>query len=323
LLSQENLFNKEGLYIPLMNIHREEIALRKDILYLFQLFDISVDDLLFLDDVSLNRLFEEKRLRLNLVDHNVLNPTQEHLSDAIERIVDHHFDENKYYPIITDENKLVAAVGSNATLVAEKIFASHQVIMSTELATILLAPILIDTSHLKSLEKTTDRDVLAAEQLQEVAFFLPQDFYVKLLDAKNDISGLTPTMLLSKDFKEYIDGHILYGISSLPPAVQWDLEDLELFGENIQKYAYERNLNFLILLLHSHDSHTRKIVVYSPSIDLLRVLDEYVQADENLKKILIPGPFSETFRACFYRTEKPIARKELQPLFNFSSINNY
>ena len=128
LLCQEDTSSQAGLYIPLMNIHREEIALRKDILYLFQLFGISVDDLLFLDDnVPLNRLFEQKRLRLNLVDHNVLRPRQEHLSDAIERIVDHHIDENINYPLITNENKLIAIVGSNATLIAEKIFTSEKI----------------------------------------------------------------------------------------------------------------------------------------------------------------------------------------------------
>lgn len=313
LLSQENT----ELFIPLMNIHREEIALRKDILYLFQLVGISVDDLLFLDDnVSLNRLFEQNRLRLNLVDHNVLRPRQEHLSDAIERIVDHHFDENKNYPLITNENKLISAVGSNATLISEKIFASQQDIMSPKLAAFLLAPVLIDTSNLTSAEKTTSRDIDVAKDLQNLAD-LPIDFYQKLLTAKNDISDLTPSMLLSKDFKEYLDGSILYGISSLPSTVEWNVEDLELVGVSIRKFAHERNLTFLIILMDPQPK--RKILVYSPSLDLLRQFDAYVQTDEVLKTIFIPGPFSENFPACFYRTEKPIARKQLQPLFHFSN----
>lgn len=321
LLSQENS-NQTELYIPLINIHREEIVLRKDILYLFQLFDISVEDLLFLDDnVSLNKLFEEKRLRLNLVDHNILRPRQVHLSDALERIVDHHVDENKQYPLITNENKLIAVAGSNATLITEKIFACQQVAMSKELAAILLAPILIDTLNLKSAEKTTYRDIAAAKELQNFASTLPQDFYQKLLDAKNDISDLTPTMLLSKDFKEYLDGNILYGISSLPSAVQWNLEDLELVGENIQKHAQDRNLTYLILLMSSNEPQIkRKILVYSSSIELLRAFNEYVQTDGVLKNILISSSFSETFQVCFYQTEKPIARKQLQPLFHFSNI---
>lgn len=323
LLCQEGYSNPTELYIPLINVYREEMTLRKDLLYLFQLFDISVDDLLFLDDrVPLNKLFEQKRLRLNLVDHNVLRPRQEHLSEAIERIVDHHVDENKHYPLITNQNKLIAVVGSNATLITEKIFASQQAVMSTELAAILLAPILIDTSDLKSVEKTTDRDIAAVKELKEyLGSALPCNFYQKLLDAKNDISGLTPTMLLSKDFKEYLDGDILYGISSLPAAVQWNLADLELAEESIQKYAYERNLTYLILFMSCNEPQAkRKILVYSHSIDLLRAFDAYVQKDEILKGILIPTLFSETFQACFYRTETPIARKQLQPLFHFSNI---
>lgn len=320
LLSQENPANQLTLYIPLVNIHREEITLRKDILYLFQLFDISVDDILFLDDnLSLDRLFEQKRLHLTLVDHNVLRPRQEHLSDAVERIVDHHVDENKDYPLLPNENKLIAIVGSNATLIAEKAFSSQRVVMSPQFAALLLAPILIDTSNLKSAEKTTYRDLDAAKELQTLAFTLPQDFYQNLLAAKNDISGLTPTMLLSKDFKEYLDGNILYGISSLPSTVQWNLEDLDLVSESIQKYADDRSLSYLILLMSNSGSQTeRKILVYSPSIDRLRAFDEYAQTDELLKNILIPDSFSDSFQVSFYRTEKPIARKQLQPLFDFS-----
>lgn len=306
-------------YIPLMNLYREEIVLRKDILYLLQLLHISIEDLLFLDDnVPLNRLFEEKRLRLNLVDHNVLRPRQAHLSDAIERVVDHHFDEKKQYPLTTNENRLIAVVGSNATLIAEKIFSSQRIGVSPEFAAFLLAPILIDTSNLTSVEKTTPRDIEAAKKLHDLASTLPEDFFQKLLNAKNDISGLTSTMLLSKDFKEYLNGDILYGISSIPSAVQWNLEDLDLVGENIQKYACERNLSYLFLLMSTNDpGYKRKILVYSPSIDLLREFDLYVRTDEEIKDILIPDSFSEAFQVGFYRTEKHISRKQLQPLLHF------
>lgn len=325
LLSRENAPAKE-FYIPLVNINREEIVLRKDVLYLFQLYDISIEDILFLDDnILLDRLLEQKRLHLNLVDHHVLRPRQQHLSGVVERIVDHHVDENKQYPLTANENKLIAVVGSNATLIAEKIFSSQRVIISPEFAALLLAPILIDTSNLKSVEKTTDRDIKAAKKLQDIASpHLPQDFYQKLLACKNDVSGLTPTLLLSKDFKEYLDGNVLYGISSLPPSVHWNLEDLEAVGQTIQKFAHERDLAYLILLMSSHDPQAkRKILVYSPSLALLKGFDVYVHTDERLKNILISDSFSEKFHVFFYRTEKPIARKQLQPLFDFSNIMEF
>lgn len=316
-LNQEE---EEGFYIPLINIHREEIALRRDVLYLFKLVGISVDDLLFLDDnIPLDKLFEQKRLRFNLVDHNVLRPRQKQYSEAVERVVDHHFDENINYPLVKNENKLIVSVGSNATLIAEKLFSGKT---SPGVATFLLAPILIDTANLKSIERTTERDSNVAKKLEIFASsFLPHDFYQNLLAAKNDVSNLSPTMILSKDFKEYSDGDILYGISSIASSVQWNLDDLETVGEHIQKYALDRKLTYLMLLMSSSDPLAkRKVLVFSPSIDHLKAFDEYVRTDEVLKDILIPEIFSEKFRVCFYKTTKPIARKQLQPLLHLGTL---
>lgn len=319
LLNQKEVEHGE-LFIPLINIYREEIALRKDILYLFQLMDISVDNLLFLDDdIPLNTWLDQDRVRLNLVDHNVLRPRQEHLFKIVERIIDHHVDENIHYPLMRAEDKLMAEVGSNTTLVAELLF-KDKILISPKFAAFLLAPILIDTSNLTSVEKTTTRDIRAVEALEILASHeLPMDFYQTLSMAKNDVSGLTPKMLLSKDFKEYLDGEILYGISSLPPTVQWHLEDFELISQDIQKYASEKNLAYLILFLSSNEPLIkRRVFVYSPSIDLLDAFDTYVQTDEVLNNLLIPVLFEKELQICSYKTEKPLARKQFQPLLHFS-----
>lgn len=320
-----NSENKDQIYIPLLNMYREELSLRKDTLYLIELLNISPDDLLFLDDnVPLDLLFSQNRLRFNLVDHNVLRPRQEHLSPAVERIVDHHADENKEYPLLTQENKEIVIVGSAATLIAEKMLSNPEMVLTPELSTMLLAPILIDTSNLQSLEKTTEKDIHAVEMLQSLADgFMPEGFYEKLLAAKNDISGLTPAMLLSKDFKEYLDGELLYGISSIPSSVSWWAEDIATIKPILEKYASERELSFLILLMANNDPEgpKRKIIVYSLSPELMQGFVTYVQADEALNKILIPGPVSNDDQVSLYWTEKLIARKQLQPLFHFSQIS--
>ncbi len=287
LLAEEN---KSTFYIPLMNIPREEIILRKDVHYLFELLDISIDDLLFLDDdVPMSRLFKEQRVRINLVDHNVLRHALAAFSDAVERIIDHHANENKIYPLI-GENKFIADVGSNATLIAEKIFTSLHVKCFPELGILLLAPILIDTSNLKS-EKTTLRDIQAAKKLKKLAS-TPKDFYEQLKNAKNDVSDLTVEMVLRKDFKEYLDKDILYGISSLPNDMYWNLDDLELGSQDIKSFAIQRNLNFFVLLMSSKMPHTKRaILIYSTSLERLNAFDTYVKTDEKLKNILIPGEF--------------------------------
>lgn len=323
LLHMEQSPQKAEFYIPLMNISRAEIALRKDVLYLFDHFHICVDDILFLDDdVQLDALLAQNRLRLNLVDHNSLKPKQKHLCEIVERIVDHHHDEKKDYPLIAPEDKVIDITGSNATLIAEKFLFSAKVELFPELAGLLLAPVLADTSNLRSIEKTTSRDVDVATVLNGIAApVLPGDFYHHLMEAKHDVAGLTPAMILSKDFKEYVDGDILYGISSLPSSVRWGLDDLQLVGHDIHNYAKERNLDYLILLMSCDEPQSkRKILVYSSSNALLKAFDAYVQKDDVLKGLLLPDGFSEKSQAYFYKTEKSIARKQLQPLFYFRSI---
>lgn len=319
-----NQLEEQELYLPLLNLYREEIELRKDVLYLFQLLQISVEDLLFLDDqIPLDRLFDQDRLRLTLVDHNVLRPRQEHLSKAVERIVDHHVDENKEYPLLKNENKLIAIVGSAATLVANQILENTNFNIEPEFATLLLAPILIDTANLQSPEKTTEKDQEITKRLQFYgSTLIPAQFYETLLKEKNDVIGLTPAMLLSKDFKEYLDGSLLYGISSLPSTVSWWTEDLSLIQPVIEKFAVDRGLAFLILLMNNQDPNgpKRKIIVYSPFSRLLKAFDQYIESNAVLSSMLLPQQSED--HISFYWAEQFISRKQLQPLFHFSQDPN-
>lgn len=315
--------DKSELYVPLMNIGREEIILRKDVLFLFQLLNISLADVLFLNDnFHLETLHAQNRLRFNLVDHNVLSPKQLAWSNAVESIVDHHLDKNIHYPLVVKEDRLIAVVGSSATLIAERILVSHKIAIYPELATLLLGPILIDTWNLKSVEKTTERDIQIALILERMASnFLPGEYYERLLAAKNDLSGLTPLLLLTKDFKEYLDGDVLYGISSLPLTQHWGVEDLEAVGPVIQKFARDNHLAFLIVLMNSgHVSFKREMLVYSSSKKLLKVFEAYMLTNSVLAQIGRHKADSEKFQISIYGIYKPIARKQLQPLFNFSQI---
>jgi exopolyphosphatase len=316
-LLQDSLPNE--LYIPLLNIERNELALRKDALYLFQLFDVNPDTILFLDDnVPMEQLFEQQRLRLNLVDHNTLKPRQAHLSAAVERIVDHHADENREYPLVRKEDKLVTVAGSNATLIAEKFIAAGDNIISPELATFLLGPILIDTSNLKS-ANVTSRDRLIAEELQAlVSSFAPHDYYQILAAAKSDVVGFTPEMFMKKDFKEYLDGNFLYGMSTIPHTISWGLEDIETIAPIIRKMCVEHELDFLILLMAGREPQTKKkMLVYSPVINLSRAFDGYIKTNAVFKDLFVKDFFLENFQMGMYSTGKSISRKQLQPLFNF------
>ncbi|XP_031697445.1 exopolyphosphatase PRUNE1-like [Anarrhichthys ocellatus] len=62
----------ETLVVPLLNIRQSDLLLRSDNVFLLRQVDLSPDLLLFRDQLDLRALHRDGRLRLTLVDHNVL-----------------------------------------------------------------------------------------------------------------------------------------------------------------------------------------------------------------------------------------------------------
>lgn len=207
--------------IPILNIEKFEMSMRKDVLYLLDQVFIDPETLNYRDSLPFFlSLAKEGKALMTLVDHNVLAPDQLEWAPFVNRIIDHHVDEQANYPNL--EEKIIAHTGSCATLIAEM----------RDLGLLLQAPILLDTSNGQDARKTTPRDL---------KFINDGDaLYQTLLAKKNDTSGLSSHELLSRDFKTYQKNNILYGISSLPVEVIGDLD-----AESFRK---EKGLEFLIVL---------------------------------------------------------------------------
>lgn len=60
------------LVLPLLNIRQSELRLRSDSVFLLRQAALSLDLLIFRDQLDLRALQRASRLRLTLVDHNVL-----------------------------------------------------------------------------------------------------------------------------------------------------------------------------------------------------------------------------------------------------------
>lgn len=58
--------------LPLLNIRQSELVLRSDVVFLLEQSGLSQELLLFRDQLDLRALHRAGRLRLTLVDHNVL-----------------------------------------------------------------------------------------------------------------------------------------------------------------------------------------------------------------------------------------------------------
>ena len=71
-----NLSDSSGNYFPLINIPRADFKLRTEAVYLFKEAGVDIDQLLFIEDVDLEKLKAGSNLKLILVDHNKLASSQ-------------------------------------------------------------------------------------------------------------------------------------------------------------------------------------------------------------------------------------------------------
>ena len=89
------------------------------------------------DDVNLNQLKLNNRLKLVLVDHNILPHSDSHLTDSIVQIIDHHKKEcSSLSP--SKVSITIEPVGSCCTLVGSSILNDATELMDEKSALLLM-----------------------------------------------------------------------------------------------------------------------------------------------------------------------------------------
>jgi exopolyphosphatase len=155
--------------LPLLNCQREDFPLRTDIVSLLEELMISPDDLLFFPEVDLKNLPDPS---ITLVDHNT--PPMDYTS-LVDEIIDHHQDSES----VVTCSRTIELVGSCSTLVAQKLLNRDDYTMTQDVATLLLAAILIDTGDLKAEGRCTHWDVDVSSQLKPLCHI--QDLYNRVI----------------------------------------------------------------------------------------------------------------------------------------------
>ncbi|CAM9635918.1 unnamed protein product, partial [Choristocarpus tenellus] len=163
-------------FVPVMSIPREDLALRQEVLVLFDLCDVDPVSVVFSDEVDLAALQAEGRLRLTLTDHNALAGNHKGLSNSVVEIVDHHLDTKEHLEVDGDSRDIAfdaesvpgkALVGSCCTMVAERMLSLAPDSVAEDVARLLLGVILIDTANLDpKVDRATPRDNAVVEELR-------------------------------------------------------------------------------------------------------------------------------------------------------------
>ena len=167
------------LYVPLLNVPKDDINLRPEFLAVFKQARLQPADIIALDDLpptaKLREMLPPEHTRWILVDHNRLEGTLGEIYDErVHGVVDHHAEENVVPEDTSPEPRVIEDCGSCTSLVVRTLlgtptgsntstpedgtvnvnYSSAQAeAFPTGAAALALASILIDTRNLTNPDK--------------------------------------------------------------------------------------------------------------------------------------------------------------------------
>jgi exopolyphosphatase len=316
---EKTIANNNETYIPVINICKNDIKLRREILLLLSNACIDIENLFFIDEFDIKKYSDNNKLKIILTDHNKLSWKQENLAKDIEGIIDHHIDENAY----NTKNKIIEQTGSCATIVSQIIIEKNPELLTKEFAQMLLSPILLDTSNISPKNsKTTKKDIEVAQYLISKFNIDAGILFYTLHNEKHNISNFSACDILRKDYKEWIMGNYKTGFSSTNiPIEKWFLKEknlIEVFGQ----FYTNNSLDIFIIMISYTDMAVfkRELVLFSKNSTIIDKLCSYLQENGSvLEKISIDESYitcSRQYINFFTQKNTAYSRKKLQPVIN-------
>lgn len=332
---------KTHSYVPVINIPRQDFALRTESVWLFESVGVDTRSWVFIDEIDLDALHERGQLRLVLIDHNKLASHQKHLADAVEEIVDHHNNEHLYASSVV--RRVVEPVGSAATLVALELLEAHSddasaVVLDAGLARLLMGPILLDTVNFAAdSARFNEKDTRAYEALKQIIAAAgegegqsPQALFDKLQAEKFNVASLSSRDLLRKDYKEFhlhISGgkrSVKLGISSVGQSIEaWAANESDIPAA-LAKWFAEQGLDLLLANTAFFDQQKgfcRQLVAFVEAAEgdanaqLFAELVGFLEKNQELKLHRTASEVTQGRRVVFYdQGNAKVSRKVLEPI---------
>ncbi|KAK3318173.1 hypothetical protein B0H66DRAFT_476137 [Apodospora peruviana] len=335
------------LHIPLSNLPRSDLALRPELDAVLRPAGLSKDDLVTLTDLPKDGGLRPENTRWLLVDHNA--PAAGELigqllateNAYIIGCVDHHADEGKVPHDLAgnDGPRVIEKSGSCMSLVVdhcretwERLSSDAAGELDAQIAHVALGPILIDTNNLTSKDKTTDWDVeavkFAESKLQRQQSCNRKGYFDEITRLKQDISGMSYRDIWRKDYKQWRDGDLSLGMSSVVQGFGYLIEEIgdkmELLRE-LKKWAEEQKVDIAVVMTAfstpgQDGGFKRELLVWALNEDAAMVAEEFVE--ENGKKLGLEswksGELDETtngsWRMCWTQGRVENSRKQVAPL---------
>ncbi|KAI1386402.1 DHH phosphoesterase [Hypoxylon trugodes] len=273
------------LHVPLCHLPREDLALRPEFSEALRRAAVTPDDVLTLSELFKADGLKAEDTRWLLVDHNVLTGELEKYGKQVVGCVDHHDDEGK---VPEDaEPRVIQKTGSCMSLVVEECRGTWNSLaeegkeealqINAQLAYLALASILIDTANLGNKNKTTTHDEQAVELAESRVSadtsagedtYDRKKFYDGLSALKEDVSGMSFRDIFRKDYKEWDEGSLKLGTSSVPQSFAYLVRkagDEAAFVRELGKWGEEKGLDLVAILTTSKESgeFKRELLVWA------------------------------------------------------------
>ncbi|KPI87832.1 putative acidocalcisomal exopolyphosphatase [Leptomonas seymouri] len=274
--------------VPAVNFPLEDLALRNDVVKLFQ--EVGIDASLLMsvqEGQSPDRYIDLAALDAGvyLYDHNKLAGDQAVFESKVVGIVDHHADE-KRCDYLSHHRRIIKTVGSACTIVAEGYQVSE---VDVPCPVLLDAPIILDTVNFDlSQRKATPEDIAMHQWLCrriEDESYDTQAIYNKLIRWKHDVLSLTVTENLRRDYKKFDflssfkKSVIVTGTSSVPCSCQqfeakYGVQEIVV---KTVKFMQERKLDVLIFAFAGKvgGKHSRDLA-FCAKPEILEVLSPFI-----------------------------------------------
>ncbi|OQO14031.1 hypothetical protein B0A48_00906 [Cryoendolithus antarcticus] len=267
--------------IPVTNIAAADLSLRPELTALLRHTYIQPEELITLDDISRVSPSPETT-SWTLVDHNALTGVlAQSFAPQVNAVIDHHDDENVVAK--TAQPRIITRSGSCSSLVVNHLRPTWDTISSSssnigaalgqtsyhitddfaftstwdaQVAYLALGAILIDTQNLTSEDKVTEHDRQAVKYLEARINASPRlgkgydrdRLFRELTEAKTNLDDLTVRDCLRKDYKEWTEGDLKLGISSVVKSVAWLEKRDGGLAIAMMEWAKERDLAVLAVM---------------------------------------------------------------------------
>lgn len=241
--------------IPVLNIPKEDLKLRKDIIYvLSKKANISQGDnlLFFIKDIENYK--QEKKLNIHavLVDHNKLEGEAELVVDEIVGIIDHHEDSGTSRDSIIKYHgpDIIKVTGSCSSLItnywARQLNNDLSAMKNT--VELSLAAVLIDTNNFQYKVEAPDEEAFRIYKSQLSPTYSLEKYFDEIKKEKNNLDGLSISDLLRKDYKQFEFGGYRVGMSAIVKPTSWLIEQYGADEIVHDCNEYSREMDVLILL---------------------------------------------------------------------------